>query len=871
MTKDQDHDRDVRAIALGLPSDTLVRFVALVLLTVATTIDLLIMMLGGVTGADDEFFSCAVDSRLFVTGGAGPYQQFQACFADSAQRMVTTAGAALALLGAVTIACWWSYPRMIVRRRGLKPLDAGRHRDLIAYLAGLGREAGPARQPVFLIDPGSARPVGQAFGRPGRHRVSLAAGLLTLYTTDRPRFRSVVLHELAHLRNRDVSLTYLTVVMWRVFVTLVLLPWLLITVFGGRWSDVEWWRVALLLALVFLARNAVLRAREYAADARAAQWDTEAATSLRQAGMISTRRPWWRRPGPVLVHPSPRARLAALADPASLLAPSLTAVFVAGLATGLLVKHFEVPFYLLGFSNTGVLVVGLTVVFASTMAGFVAVLGWRLRDYVRLRGRIGGRVVLAVVLAGAGLPFATWLTFLAPRLPAGGVTGLVVHVAPVVVVAFAVLWAFAYRVRRFWVTYAVSAVLIGGWAGWWADPTWRDDLPGLVALASEVRESVLHLGVLAPTAVLARDLAAQAAAILIWLVPAVTVAAWRRGALGRATRIGAVAGAVALGTDLMLRTWLVAAEQPTAAVALSWQILLVAVVQAGAAWVVQRRGPALVAVYAGYLAGALGVVALVVNGVVGGCLPWLHGCGVWPSVETVSRVFLSVVVIGTMLTGVVLVVGRVLRGRVGVPGVSGAAGPRLEALESRSPAPPGEIAALAGRGRRVRALAAIPAVPVVLALLSVTGVVAAERTLDRAYASTPSALPDRPVSGDPAVTAAAVRSWLENGGRETIDALDAAGTALDAADDIGDPAGAFTACEQLAGTRARAGQLPAPPDTEAAESWADALAKLDQTLAACPPSPGADDQWQLQQRKNTLVFGRLSLEVTKLFLLGALD
>jgi Zn-dependent protease with chaperone function len=63
-----------------------------------------------------------------------------------------------------------------------------------------------------------------AFGRLGRYYVSLTGGLVATFYTDRPAFRAVVLHELAHLRNADVNMTCFTVALWRAFVVVAILP-----------------------------------------------------------------------------------------------------------------------------------------------------------------------------------------------------------------------------------------------------------------------------------------------------------------------------------------------------------------------------------------------------------------------------------------------------------------------------------------------------------------------------------------------------------------------------------------------------------------------------------------------------------------------
>ncbi|MFK0258318.1 M48 family metalloprotease [Streptomyces sp. NPDC090445] len=59
---------------------------------------------------------------------------------------------------------------------------------------------------VGLLD-GSVN--GLTFGRAGKRYVMLSRGLITLHRTDPEALRAIVLHELAHLRNRDVDIAYL--------------------------------------------------------------------------------------------------------------------------------------------------------------------------------------------------------------------------------------------------------------------------------------------------------------------------------------------------------------------------------------------------------------------------------------------------------------------------------------------------------------------------------------------------------------------------------------------------------------------------------------------------------------------------------------
>ena len=106
--------------------------------------------------------------------------------------------------------------------------------------------------------------------RPGRYYVALSGGLVTTFYTDRPAFRAVVLHELAHLRNGDVAKTYFTVSIWWAFVLVGVLPVLvsLVDEDANTVFDLGW-RLVAVTVFVYLTRNAVLRAREVYADVRA--------------------------------------------------------------------------------------------------------------------------------------------------------------------------------------------------------------------------------------------------------------------------------------------------------------------------------------------------------------------------------------------------------------------------------------------------------------------------------------------------------------------------------------------------------------------------------------------------------------------------
>lgn len=267
--------------------------------------------------------------------------------------------ASMALMAGAAAALYWLVPAW-KGRRGKSVTVAGDD-PLARELAGLAAEAGLARVPVFAIDPAAATTGAVAFGRARRHTVRLDGGLIACRHREPDRFRAVVLHELAHVRNGDVGITYATVAVWRVYLSGVLLP----GVIGQTWSlfsaqvlghgqimgvgarsatysgdEVVIIRDVLLsvftLVLVYLMRADILRHREISADVTAARWgaaasgwkhgDKPGATSRGARRMVASFAELWR------THPDWDLRRDSLADPAALFEVSSLQMFLAGAA-----------------------------------------------------------------------------------------------------------------------------------------------------------------------------------------------------------------------------------------------------------------------------------------------------------------------------------------------------------------------------------------------------------------------------------------------------------------------------------------------------------------------------------------------------------
>ncbi|RQX16689.1 hypothetical protein DDE19_14015 [Micromonospora ureilytica] len=259
----------------------------------------------------------------------------------------------------VAVLLYLLHPWWLSRRRRMRPIASGADADLLDELTDLSRQAGLRRPPNWLVAPYSTTHGGQAFGLPGRRRICLDVGLLVRYDLDRAGFRAVLRHELAHLRNGDVDRTYLSIATWWAFVAVAVVPFVAVSLkpdlFRAREdldtanpvTEVLFPFVALgvLTAVVYLARNAILRARELHADITAAGWDTPDGALGRVVNAlpwppVRTGRPvrsgrWTTLLARLGSHPSPAHRALAVADPRGTLRPGLAETAGYGVVLGL--------------------------------------------------------------------------------------------------------------------------------------------------------------------------------------------------------------------------------------------------------------------------------------------------------------------------------------------------------------------------------------------------------------------------------------------------------------------------------------------------------------------------------------------------------
>lgn len=228
------------------------------------------------------------------------------------------------------------------RRRAVRPVDPRRHARLHAEIQRLAGEHLPGRRVAFLIDLLDPGVNGMAFGRIGKRAVLLSRGLVQLFDSEVPQnqeaFRAVLRHELAHLRNRDLDITQITLGLCRCYLVIALIPQLLVSLLG---LAVDWHRSAevvvtadqvVFAAVILFARGAVLRSRELGADARAVDWSGGTAGLRGVLRSRSAPEPGVRARFARLTrtHPPAELRLRALENPALAVLPRFDIAFVLG-------------------------------------------------------------------------------------------------------------------------------------------------------------------------------------------------------------------------------------------------------------------------------------------------------------------------------------------------------------------------------------------------------------------------------------------------------------------------------------------------------------------------------------------------------------
>jgi Zn-dependent protease with chaperone function len=575
---------DERAIGAG----TTVRFALLIVMLVVASGS---MIVDAITGFRSNSNGCllaagGVPDMSDALGGrivAFQWEAFNACMARHAPSPPWWVAAvwpvAVLLAGG---ALFFGLSAWKARRRRVVPLETvDPEGGLGCGLSGLAVSVGLARPPRFVVDPVAASTGAVVFGRTRRPVVCLHGGLLARRHADPGRFRTVLLHEMAHIRNGDVTITYATVALWRAFLALVLVPYVGLHVAAMiDWLRAPIWAseatitlrglavAGVLGALVYLARSDVLRSREIHADLAARRWGADprgwSVASPEPVGGVrgafgSFLELWG-------THPRWDLRRHTLTDPAPLFGVRALPMVLTGISATLI--NSQVAGYLKEFAVDGAWVRQLiqlgTAGLVTSVAGIAL---WRAVAHAVLTSRPAPSGVRAGLWLGGGMAVGELVTgeVAAGRpLPGHPEVLLLVVLAGAVfgwwIVQCAHLWIRAWRGRTLHAAMLIGLIPawlgLSAWFAWWqvsgvvrAVQGWlgynpaasrarlTDAFPGPVEQHSTTVSALVHAIPLSSelTTSLLLPLAIAAAwvvPLLAWAVrPATTAPRWARAAL----------------------------------------------------------------------------------------------------------------------------------------------------------------------------------------------------------------------------------------------------------------------------------------------------------------------------------------------------
>jgi Zn-dependent protease with chaperone function len=827
-----------------VPSGTTLRFATLAALVVATALFTYSSLFDtpGQVGTNSDF-QCQAETGQYMTfTGAGSIPSaartsaFHDCLtARSWPHLVWLTGGLLVLLVIAGVS-YLVIPAWRIRRRRMRPVPA----ELRPRLDALVGQTDLAVMPTFLVDPTSARATAAAFGH-RRSYVCLHAGLVVLAERDPASFDVVVLHELAHVRNRDIPITYATIALWRAFLVVALLPWLLSVVdpflFSSTPLQAITWdsiavnadylafllpRIVVLYVLVVLARASVLRSRERHADARMAAWAGDRRPAYEQLlTQLRRRRLWW-----LGTHPSGPARLRALHAPDTLLRPGFWETLTSAVAVQLAIGYLTDAMMLVGWTNFAGNVNSAPgdLLWCLAVAVIIAVTAWRAAVWATRTDRPGKVFATSGAAIGVGLALGELLTL------DGGMAGVTIPlvIGAIMLVAGTMLvtcWAGRYGVmlgHRMVSLRGLYGLAVIGLACWWPLSLWTSAV-SYQMLVDQARADVVLLqgyargagwaGFNGPVLTVLAEIwnfdyfwvAGVALVVLSWLGPLSLV--WRQPSTLRA---GLSADLAWLLVDATLRlvcgltvNAAVRAEDGFGIVFSSWEIAAAVVVHLVLGWrLAIRRATWPWILFAGTVTSIICCVGLWSRRLAS-LLPWASVYGVDnPLTGTPQRI--------VPILGLLAVAGGAMLGGL---------------LRHRRPFAPVE-------GR-----AAIVPTLTVAALLPALVLASAQLPPPSRWVVMVAHLPSAPYRPDPD---AASYHWAAGGGNPAIAALLKGVVAIQ--NTHNDDAGLRAACVALDGATRQARTLAPPPADADSALWLRTVDSLTRVASTCVRAIDTSDQ-----------------------------
>jgi len=170
---------------------------------------------------------------------------------------------------------YWASDKLVLSLNRARPASREEFFDFYTVTENLAITAGLSKPKLYVID--DVAPNAFATGRDEEHAVVCATtGLLSMLT--RPELEGVIAHELSHIKNRDILLMTVAVVLAG-FVAIIADIFLRMSLYGGGRNNKQGGAILMILVVVGivlapiaakLIQLAVSRRREYLADASGA-------------------------------------------------------------------------------------------------------------------------------------------------------------------------------------------------------------------------------------------------------------------------------------------------------------------------------------------------------------------------------------------------------------------------------------------------------------------------------------------------------------------------------------------------------------------------------------------------------------------------
>jgi Zn-dependent protease with chaperone function len=336
----------------ALPSETSVRFILLLLMSLALATDVGSLVASLIIG---DAINSAVDEVVVYTQGVSliPHAVTFRLLSVIVLDWLIVLGY-IVIVFSLGVILYLRHPSRIRRQMRLRPLDpvSAAHRPFYTRILSFAQGIGIQPPATLEIAPGTDTDA-QVFGVRKRHALRLGGGLPKQMIEKPDQFCSTILHEFGHIVNGDVGRYYFTrAISLSVGYTVVIPGFLLISglffraiivrTLDGNWARlffinipqlaVMFIQLAVSVCVFFLIQRSLLRVREYYADWRAALWGSEHGLREMILEQLANEkpRPFWERL--VRQHPSVLERRSALDSPDRLFRLTHDVSFFGGIA-----------------------------------------------------------------------------------------------------------------------------------------------------------------------------------------------------------------------------------------------------------------------------------------------------------------------------------------------------------------------------------------------------------------------------------------------------------------------------------------------------------------------------------------------------------